>query len=229
MALVRTAACLITALLAALPPSADAAPFPVRLGTERLVLDTPPGFTDTTDLASPRLASVSETLTAASNRILIFALADDDLRRFMLGDPLDAKRYMLAATPKGMEQQRVSLEVFGIFVSDSLQDLGAPVNAPDLMQFLREQPIGKSFLLAELKREPGVVSILQAARYLDRPATTFWGSPTPRYLAYTTTLFLLRGKALQLRVYSFYDNPVDIDWLKAITQRWQEELLRLNR
>jgi len=229
MAVVRISAGLIAALLSVLPLQSAAVPFPVRLGTERLVLDTPPGFTDTTDLASPRLASVSETLTAASNRILIFALADDDLRRFMLGDPLDAKRYMIAATPRGMESQRVSQEVFRVFVTDSLQDLGAPINPPDLAQFLREQPIGKAFLLAELKREPGTVSVLQAARYLDRPAATFWSSPTPRYLAYSTTLFLLRGKALQLRVYSFYDNPADIDWLKAMTQRWQEELLRLNR
>jgi hypothetical protein len=228
---VRILACLTAALLGALAALAAAAPFPVRLGTERLVLDAPPGFADTTELASPRLQAVAETLLPATNRILIFALSDDDLRRFMLGDPLDARRYLIAATPKGMEHQRVSPDMFSIHVNESLAGLGAPVNPPDLVTFLKEQPVGKAFVLSELKREPGVASILQCARLPDRPAPTFWASPTPRYLCYTTTLFLLRGKALRLGAYAIYENQaeVDLDWLKAITQRWQDELLRLNR
>jgi hypothetical protein len=225
----RIVAALVAAVLFALPLAGAAAPFSVRLGIEKLVLDAPPGFTDTTELASPRLSSVSESLTPASNRILIFALSDDDVRRFTLGDPLDIKRYMILVTPKAMEQQRVSLEQFSTHVGDSLQNLGAKLETPDLAKFLKDQPMGKAHLLAELKREPSTVSVLQISRYLDRPATTIWGSPTPRYLCYTTTLFLLRGKILQFRVYSFYDAPDDLDWLKAMTLRWQEELLRLNR
>jgi hypothetical protein len=231
MQVVRIFACLAAALLAALPAPAAAAPFPVRLGTERLVLDAPPGFADTTELASPRLQAVAETLLPATNRILIFALSDDDLRRFMLGDPLDARRYLIAATPKGMEHQRVSPEMFSIHVNESLAGLGAPVNPPELVAFLKQQPVGKAFVLNELKREPGVASILQCARLPDRPAAAFWASDTPRFLCYTTTLFLLRGKALRLGAYAIYENQaeVDLDWLKAITQRWQDELLRLNR
>jgi hypothetical protein len=222
-------AALLAAFLSALALQCAAAPFSVRLGIEKLVLDSPPGFTDTTELASPRLSAVSESLTPASNRILIFALSDDDVRRFTLGDPVDIKRYMILVTPKGLEHQRVSLEQFSSEVGDSLQNLGAQLETPDLIKFLEKEPIGKAYLLAELKREPGTVSVLQASRLPDRPATTFWGSPTPRYLCYTTTLFLVRGKILQIKVYSFYDTPFDIDWLKAMTQRWQDELLRLNR
>jgi hypothetical protein len=225
----RIVAALAAALLSTLPLTGAAAPFTVRLGTERIVIDAPPGFSDTIDLASPRLNAVSESLTPASNRILLFALSDDDVRRFTQGDALDAKRYMIAVTPKGLEQQRVSAQMFSMHVGDSLKGLGAPLQTPDLIKFLEAQPIGKTQLLEELKREPTVVSVMQATRLPDRPAATFWGSPTPRYLCFTTTLFLMRGKALQLGVYSIYDNPVDIEWLKAMTQRWQEELLRLNR
>jgi hypothetical protein len=231
----RIAAALVSALLgavfSALPLAGAAAPFTVRLGIEKIVLDAPPGFADTTELASPRLQAVAETLLPATNRILMFALSDDDLRRFMLGDPLDSRRYLIAATPKGMEYQRVSQETFGVHVNESLAGLGAPVNPPELVAFLKQQPVGKAFVLSELKREPGVASILQCARLPDRPATTFWASDTPRFLCYTTTLFLVRGKALRLGAYAIYENQaeVDLDWLKAITQRWQDELLRLNR
>jgi len=222
-------AALLSTVLSALPLACAAAPFTVRLGTERIVLDSAPGFTDTTELASPRLSAVSESLTPASNRILVFALSDDDVRRFTLGDPLDVRRYMIAVTPRGLEHQRVSPEMFSAEVGDSLKNLGEVLRTPDLVKFLETQPIGKAYLLEELKKEPGTVSVLQVSRYPDRPATTFWASPTPRYLCYTTTLFLVRGKILQIRAYSFYDSPADIDWLKAITQRWQDELLRLNR
>lgn len=63
----------------------------------------------------------------------------------------------------------------------------------------------------------------------DKPGATFWQSDTPQFLCFTTTLFLVRGKALQLQVYTLYDGPADTEWLKTITQRWQDELLRINK
>ena len=216
--------------LAALSASMQggAAPFTVRLGLERIVLDTPPGFTDTVELASPRLQSLSEALTEASNRILMFALSDSDVRNFTQGEQLDARRYMIAVTPRGLESQRVSPDQFLGLVTESLQDLGKPVETPDLVKFLAMQPVGKVHLLAELKKEPSAVSVMQATRIPDRPASTFWQSAKPQYLCFTTTLFLVRGKALQLKVYTLYDGPADTEWLKLLTQRWQDELLRLN-
>jgi hypothetical protein len=226
----RIPASLVAALvLSVLAPICSAAPFTVRLGIERLVLDTPPGFTDTTELASPRLQDLSETLTAASNRILMFALSDGDVRRFTMGDRLDARRYMIAVTPRGLENQRVSPEQFDGLVAESLQDLGKPLQAPDLIKFLATQPVGKVHLLTELKREPMAVSVLQATRVPDLPGATFWESNKPQYLCFSTSLFLVRGKALQLKVFSLYDSPEDTEWVKTITQRWQDELLRLNR
>jgi len=222
-------AALLGALLSSLPLNGAAAPFSVRLGLEKIVLDTPPGFSDTTDLASPRLHSLADTLTPASNRILMFALTDADMRGFTLGDQLVARRYMIAVTPRGMENQRVSPDQFLGLAADSLQDLGKPLESPDLIKFLATQPIGKLHMLAELKKEPTVVSVMQATRIPDRPAQRFWQSDTPQYLCFTTTLFLVRGKALQLQVYTLYDGPADTDWLKTITQRWQDDLLRLNR
>jgi hypothetical protein len=230
MALVRIFACLLATLVAALPLPGAAAPFAVRLGIERIVLDTPPGFTDTTELASPRLQSLSETLTAASNKILIFALSDADVRSFTQGGQLDAKRYMIAVTPRGLEQVRVTPAQFAAFSDDSLQGLGKLADTgPDLIKFLVKQPIGKAHLLEELKKEPTAVSVMQAMRIPDKPATVFWESDKPQYLCFTTTLFLVRGKALQLRIFSMYDSPADTEWLKTLTQRWQDELHRLNK
>jgi len=219
---------MLACLLAALSLNCAASPFTVRLGLEKIVLDTPPGFTDTTDLASPRLQELAETLTSASNRILMFALSDSDVRRFTQGEMLDAKRYMIAVTPKGLERERVSPAQLATYIADSVQNLGKPVVAKDIIQFLKDQPIGKAHLLAELKREPTVVSVLQGARHPALPGKAFWESDKPQYLFFTTTIFLVSGKAIQLAVFSLYDSPADVDWLKTITLRWQEELQRLN-
>ena len=226
----RMVACLLAtfaALAAALP--AAAAPFGVRLGIEKIVLDSPPGFTDTTDLASPRLQDLAATLTPASNRILLFALSDGDVRRFSQGEQLEARRYMVAVTPRGLEHQRISPEQFAAFAADSLQGLGKAVENPDLIKFLESQPIGKANLISELRMEPALMSVMQATRLPELPGTTFWQSKKPQYLCFTTTVLLVRGKALQLQVYTLYDGPADTEWLRDITRRWQDELLRLNR
>ena len=102
--------------------SARAAPFAVQVGEARIGLDAPPGFADTHFTGSPRLQELGESLTSASNRILLFALSDADLRRFMVGDQLELRRYMIAVTPRGMERERVGEPAFRQLIGESLQD-----------------------------------------------------------------------------------------------------------
>ena len=231
MALVRIPAAALAALIAAASLEAAAAPFSIRLGMEKLILDTPPGFTDTGDLASPRLNDLAASLTSSSNKILIFALTDADFRRFTQGDFLDLRRYLIAVTPKGLENVRVSEQQFAGLVSEALRDLGKPaaVKQAEYVKFLESQPIGKANLLEELKREPSAFSILQGTRLPPLPPEAMWQKSKPQYLYFTTTLFLLRGKALRIDAYIVSDGGPDVDWLKNTTERWVQELQRLNK
>ena len=232
MAPMRMVAALLAALFAALASAgAQAAPFAVRLGSEKLILDTPPGFSDTGDLASPRLQDLAATLTSASNRILLFALSDPDFRKFTQGDQLDWNRYMIAVTPKGLENVRVTPEQFARFVADSVRGLGKPTKPDDMIRFLEKEPEGKLILLEEMKREPTAVSVLQASHLPNLPGETFWQSGKPQYLFYTTTIFLVRGRVMQISVYLIVVGTAqpDLEWLKATTLRWEEEILRLNK
>lgn len=229
MTLVRIPAAALAALIAAASLEAAAAPFSVRLGTEKIVLDTPAGFSDTGDLASPRLNDLAASLTSPSNRILIFALSDADFRRFTQGDFLDLRRYLIAVTPKGLENVRVGQEQFSALVSDALRDLGKPAAANDYVKYLDSQPIGKANLLAELKREPAAFSVLQGTRLPPLPGESRWSAPKPQYLYFTTTLFLIRGKALRIDAYIVSDGGPDVEWLKSTTERWIQELQRLNK
>jgi len=219
MAVVR----LLATLLAGFTLHCAAAPFAVQVGEVRIGLDAPSGFSDTTFTASPRLQELSESLTPASNRILLFALSDADLRRFTLGDQLDLRRYMIAVTPRGMERDRLTEGSFKKFIGESLGGLGAPAAEQDVVKYLDSRPAGTTNLLGELRRDPDVVSLLQGAR--TKGPGFFERS---KYMLSSTTLMLLRGKAVSLSVYTQYDDPADLEWIRATTARWIDDLKRLN-
>ena len=216
---------LLAALAVCISLQAGAAPFAVQLGDTRVGLDAPPGFSDTGFTGSPRLQELSEALTSASNRVLLFALSDADLRRFTLGDQLELRRYMIAVTPRAMERERMSESAFKAFSGDALRGLGqAPADA-NYPKYLDSQPTGASSYLAELRRDADVVSVLQGTRTKAGNPFLFQRSS---YLLSTTTLMLVRGKALNLSVYTQYDDPADVEWIRSTTARWVDELKRLN-
>ena len=213
---------LLLALLLACATWAQAAPYAVQLGAERVVLDAAPGFSDTTFLASPRLQELAESLTPASNRILLFALTDADLRRFSSGDTPELLRYLLVATPRALERNSVGLSEFRAFAAEAVRGLGDPMAPGDLRAFLDTRPIGQPSLVRELRRTPLFVSLLIATRLPPRTETE------PQYLLHTTTLMLVRGKALSVSTYTRYRDAGDADWLLDATLRWTAELQRLN-
>src|SRR5258706_7399174 len=114
---IRTLAFL--ALFLAAP--AWAAPFALQVGDARLGFDLPAGFTDSTPTGSPRLIELAESFTAASNRILVFALTDADMRRFNAGDAPELRQYLLGVTTPAPEHQRTPPRAFAVNVRDELR------------------------------------------------------------------------------------------------------------
>jgi hypothetical protein len=223
----RLAARTVCAVALALCGAAHAAPFGVQLGLDRLALDTPAGFSDTAGFGSPRLTEIAETLADASNRVLIFALADADARRFSAGDSLELRRYLLAVTPRATERDRMTAAQFAVLVQGAGRTLGTPPAAgTDIMKYLRERTPEQAHLLEELRRDPQVLSVMQGtmvpqpARWIDKP---------PLFKVSSMTLALVGGKALYLSAFSAYDGPADIAWVKTIAERWVEDLQRLNK
>ena len=203
--------------------TALAAPFAVQVGEVRLALDAPPGFADTQFTGSPRLIDLAHSMTPASNRVLLFALTDRDLQHFMVGDPLELRRSVIAVTPRAMESESLSLETFGAFATESLHGQTASAAPRDLVAYLNAQPAGQANPIAALRSDPEVVSVLLGTRMppLERDAP-------PSYLVSSRTLLLLRGKALDLSVFSRYESAADLDWVRTATARWIDELRQLN-
>ena len=215
----------ILACLLLCASSALAAPFAVQVGEARLALDAPPGFADVQATGSPRLFELAEALTSPSNRILLFALEDADVRRFSVGDSLELRRYVIAVTPKSLEEARTTLAAFHALVADSVRELGPPAPpSADVRQYLDAQPRGRPGLIAELRKDQDVTAVLQGARLPDAPRSR----DAPRYLLSTMTLMLVRGKPLNLAIYTSFAGDADLEWIRGTTLRWIDELQRLN-
>jgi hypothetical protein len=203
--------------------AAVAAPFAIQVGEAKIALDAPPGFADTSFTGSPRLQELGESLTSASNRVLLFALTDADLRRFTLGDPPELRRFMVAVTPRAAERERMTPGAFKAFTAESLRDLGPLPPPGDYRKYLESRPAGAVSVLAELRKDPDAIAVLQGTR--SKPARFFEPST---YQLSSTSIVLLRGKPLTLSVYTQYDDPADLEWIRVTTARWIDELKRLN-
>lgn len=193
------------------------------------MLDAPAGYADTTFTGSPRLQELAESLTSASNRILLFAVSDADLRRFTVGDPPEFRRYMLVATPRVMERERIAPPAFQRMAEDALRGFRPLPESTDTLKHLEAQPVGQPSALAELRREPAVVSLLSGTRLPPTKIPRLFGEEERQnFMLSTSTLMLMRGKALNLSIFTMYESAEDAAWLRAITLRWIDELQRLN-
>ena len=218
-----TAVRFLAALLAGFTISCSAAPFVVQLGDAKIALDAPPGFADTSPTGSPRLQEVAEGLTPGSNRVLLFAISDGDMRRFNVGDQPEMRRYLLAATPRGTERDRMSEGTFRQIALGEMRGLGKPPPDADFAKYLDSRPIGATSFLAELRNDPDVVALLQGTRIKEAG----WFRPG-EYLLSSTALMLVRGKVLTLSLYTRYEDPADLEWIRAATTRWIDDVKRLN-
>jgi hypothetical protein len=215
---------ILGAFLVALSSSALAAPFAVQVGEAKLALDAPTGFADVQATGSPRLLELGEALTSASNRILLFALEDSDVRRFTVGDSPELRRYAIIFTSRELQTARVTMAAFHAMVADATRDLGSPPDPKlELRKYLDAEPRAPK-LVAELRKDQDVMSIMQGARLPDPPRS----KSEPRYLLSSRTLLLIRGKVLNLALYTSQNGQEDVDWLRAATLRWIEELRELN-
>lgn len=203
---------------------AAASPFVVQLGADKLVFDVPPGFSDAIGLGSPRLNELAESVAGPSNRLLVFAVTDGDLRRFQTGEPPELKRYGVAATPREYEFLRATPQDFARFVGDAMRGLGEPAAADsDVKKVIGAAPAGAVILLAVPRRDAALVSFVQGSRV----GGARWYDDEVFVLS-ATSLVLVRGRPLNLTVVTAFTSPADMEWLQFTTRRWLEQIQRLN-
>ena len=90
------------------------------------------------------------------------------------------------------------------------------------MKYLEHQTVGAISMLPRIAQ--GTVSdVDQVPVRLALPGQRLLRASTPS-TCFTTTLILLRGKALSLSVYTLYDDPADLEWIKHHHRALADEL-----
>lgn len=225
----RLARTLVAGALLLAGEAALAAPFGVLLGNERLMLDTPPGFSDTAAYGSPRLAEIAEAHADASSRVLSFAMSDADLRRFSVGDTLELRNYLLAVTPRVSERGRLTAAQYAALVEESSRNYGTPPPpSTDFRKYLEGKPLGTPHLLADLRRDSQVISLLYGT--LVPQPVPWWAADKPHLMNISSlTMVNIAGRAVYLYAFSGYNGPADVNWIRTISANWAEQLQRLNK
>ena len=189
---------------------------PSSSATRASRLDAPPGFADTSFTGSPRLQELAESADLGLQpRAAVRPVATRDLRRFTVGDQIEAQRYMVVATPQGLgARQRERGELHQASASDSLRDLGsAPPAGTDYAAYLDTQPPGQR----RPARRAGATSQTWSRSCRARACRRQRRDEPPSYVLSSTTLLLVRGKALSLAVYTAYETADDVEWIRCIT------------
>jgi hypothetical protein len=117
----------------------------------------------------------------------------------------------------------MSESAFRELAGESQRSLGQAPGATDYVEYLDSRPAGATSLLVELRKDADAVSVLQGMR---AKGSSFFARS--QYFLSTTSLILLRGKAVSLAVHTRYDDPADLEWIRATTARWIDELKRMN-
>jgi len=131
---------------------------------------------------------------------------------------------MIAVTPKELEREHVGAQRFAELAAAALREAGErPPPDKGFAEYFDQQPAGKPSLLAELRSDAEVVSVLAGARVPPQPR-----AQKQQYALSTTTLLHLRGKVLSLSVYGAYESAADLDWIRGITLRWIDDIRRFN-
>jgi hypothetical protein len=216
----------LVAVLATVSLQCAAAPFALPVGDVRLGFDLPPGFADALPSGSPRVQDLAESLTSATNRILVFALSDGDMRRFNAGDAPELKQYLLVVTPRSYEQERMSVPAFERYVRDGFRTMGKPVEG-DFTKLLEARPPGESATIAELLSEPDATGVMRAVRLPPPEGLLSFMKPS-QYVLSSSSVVLLRGKPIHLTLTTGYESKADVETLRTVTLRWIEQLRRLN-
>ena len=121
------------------------------------------------------------------------------------------------------ERERMTPSTFKSYAAESLRGLGPLAPPGDYRKYLESLPAGTVSMLAQLRDDPDAITLLQGAR--SKPARFFEPST---YQLSSISIVLLRGKPLTLSVYTQYEDPADLEWIRVTTARWIDELKRLN-
>jgi hypothetical protein len=213
----------------------------VTLGGVNIQVPAPNEFSEVTDI-SPQTRKRAERLTLPQNRLLAYFIPDADIQRFKKGQAatLVYTRYTMAQTLRGMESANMS--------SQDFRDMAQRVRQEQNQFPERDRERAQSFVddvSKDLSKERGVAIDLKVGQpralgvfadgdnfiayaLLTKMKAAAGGETLEFILASASGFVRVKNKLIFAWVYSKYDSQKDIDWVRAATKDWMQQILSAN-
>ncbi len=227
---------LFLACLSLLNPSmADTHGALAYIGGVKIHVNPPAGFHEIGTL-SAETRRIMESFTPPMNRLLGVFVSETDLVKLMKDEAPDMKRYMMVQTNRQLEERMVSSEDFQQLSAqvreqqftlmekhrgdiDKLVDQAAENFSRELDSTF-EIKVGEQVPLGIITDQPGSIGI----GFLGKYQIEAEGQLIETVVASGITYALFNNKLLYMYVYSSYESPEDIEWVKTRTREWIEGL-----
>ena len=208
----------------------------VDVGGQGLYLPAPAGFHEIS-LLSPETRKLAETLTPPSNRLLAVFVSESDLGRIMKGESPELQRYMFMQAYRQLEKSDISGAQFSKLVAqvkqqqytllekskdqvDSVIDRASGKISKDYGISLKVN-IGEPVPLGVFMEKSDAVGFAMLAKCHGAAE----GQQVDLLMAGGTSLVRVNGKILYAYVYSRYETQKDLDWVRATSSSWADQLL----
>jgi hypothetical protein len=211
----------------------------IDIGSRAIYIPAPVGFYEISQL-SPETRKFAETSTPQNNRLLAVFVSESDLGRIMKGELPEFGRYMFLQVRRQLENSDISgakfLQMVGQFkqqqdtllknVKDKVGSMLDEASEKILTDYdvslklkVGEQvPLG---IFIETNEASGFASLAKYQVSSDAQQLDY-------LMATGTSLIWVKGKILYAYVYGSYDTPKDLDWVRATSCSWIDQILMAN-
>ncbi len=211
----------------------------VSVGGESILIPAPPGFHEISQL-SPETRKDFEKAVPPENRLLAAFVSEDDLGRIMKGELLNARRYLMVEAHRELEHMTMTGSDFADMVAAVRRKKGAvSEETKTRVQRLTDQRTREVFGSDASAVQITAGEEVPLGVFVDKSDVIGYATISKSQVVVNgvkqdlvTTMGVcfvkVRSKYLYVVVTSRYDEPKDLEWLRATSSQWPDQIVAAN-
>ncbi len=222
-------ALVLAALVVAAPAFAQETPYEptsrdviLKVGKASVVLPPPAGFEEVSRTA-PQLAQMGRQMTAQSNRFVALYMPAGFVERLQRGEMADLNRYMSVQTIRATEKMVYEGSAIAELFSTVRREMTTSLTTQNFDQggvaVQRQGAAGAIF-----DETPYSISAIHTVNF----NATVGGENRAGQMVTATTFAIIKGKVLNIVVFTPYTSPRDLQWAKDTTTAWVRDIAQVN-
>lgn len=211
----------------------------IEVGDKMVSIPAPAGFHEISEL-SPKVREFAESVTPPHHRLLAVFVSDDDFQRIAKGESPEMRKYMLLQVNRKLEHRSVSDTQFSQLVGQVKQEhhnlrektkdttdswlSDASGKLSKEYGAIVDLAVGEPMPLGVFLEQNGAIGFAQ----LVKSRISIGGEQIDYLVIGGASLMKVRGKVLEAYVNSKYEAQNDVEWVRATSRTWIDQILATN-